>query len=60
MKYDATNVTRGVKENGENPGYFYAPCKFCGKRHNVGNYPPVIVDWDKDGRGVWCTPTCEK
>lgn len=43
MKYDATNVTRGVKEDRENPGYFYAPCAICGKRMNVGNYPPVII-----------------
>ena len=44
MKYDEYNVTRGKKEAGENPGYFYAPCKYCGKRLNVGNYPPVIID----------------
>jgi len=51
MKYDEHNVTRGVKENGENPGYFYAPCCVCHKRLNVGNYPPVIIE----GRlNVWC------
>ena len=44
MKYDEHNVTRGVKENGENPGYFYAPCRVCGKRLNVGNNPPVIIN----------------
>jgi hypothetical protein len=55
--YDATNVTRGVKDNGENPGYFYAPCKYCGKRLNVGNYPPVIVYYNDGTFGrldVWC------
>ena len=51
MRYDEHNVTRGVKENGENPGYFYAPCRYCGKRLNVGNNPPVIVDGKLD---VWC------
>jgi hypothetical protein len=44
MKYDETNVTRGRKEDGENPGYFYAPCGVCGRRLNVGNYPPVIIE----------------
>lgn len=56
MKYDETNVTRGIRENGENPGYFYAPCKHCNKRLNVGNYPPVIVDGKLD---VFCHPSCQ-
>lgn len=42
MIYSFLNVTRGNREDGENPGYFYAPCEVCGKRMNVGNYPPVI------------------
>ena len=55
IKYDEFNVTRGVKENGENPGYFYAPCKYCGRRLNVGNYPPVIIEGKLD---VFCfTPS---
>jgi hypothetical protein len=55
MKYDQYNVTRGVREDGENPGYFYAPCRECGKRLNVGNNPPVIVDGKLD---VCCFPQC--
>lgn len=54
MKYDETNVTRGIVANGENPGYFYAPCYKCGKRWNVGNYPPVITT----SFNVWCVPNC--
>ena len=50
--YNELNVTRGVKDNGENPGYFYAPCKYCGKRLNVGNYPPVIINGKLN---VWCS-----
>jgi len=52
MKYDEHNVTRGRKEDGENPGYFYAPCAICSKRINVGNNPPVIINGRLD---VWCT-----
>lgn len=57
MHYDETNVTRGDKKAGENPGYFYAPCCYCGKRWNVGNNPPVIVNGRLD---VWCVPSCVK
>ena len=55
MKYDEHNVTRGVRENGENPGYFYAPCRYCGKRLNVGNHPPVIIN----GKLNVCCFDCE-
>lgn len=55
MYYDASNVTRGVKKDGENPGYFYAPCKHCGKRLNVGNNPPVIINGELN---VFCFPDC--
>lgn len=52
MKYDETNVTKGNRADGENPGYFYAPCWHCGKRLNVGNYPPVII---RGQLNVWCS-----
>lgn len=55
IKYDEFNVTRGRKEDGENPGYFYAPCRHCGVRLNVGNYPPVIIN----GQLYVCCINCE-
>lgn len=52
--FTAENVTKGNFAIGENWAYWYAPCEGeCGRRLNVGNYPPVLESLNR--YGVWCS-----